>query len=340
MKRTLAISTFGALLFSMTPVQSGGLVCSVLDSVWRSGHSSAQSSIISSLDTMGATFGQNSVLTTQLVTSALRVLTKGESTASSQESIAEQQAMKSVANTYSQQIANERIAEAHNTYGAPGQAVGSCVSVQKLGVLKTALDATETRATEIIMSGGIDTRPGSAVAPDKVVARRVLAGVSNWKQITNIEALEQPNLAAHLKDAMMNNLIGVPLAKPSSLDRPEQSFQLMAARRAEAFRSPATLSIAAYRAAHEEVGHFEVDSIAGSVNASFMGSMDWLIGQYGGGDDYEEWSASIVTKSVVGLSKELAKLKAVSLTLSNESSEITDRMQAVLATLLAVELDG
>ena len=70
---------------------------------------------------------------------------------------------------------------------------------------------------------------------------------------------------------------------------------------------------------------------------SYMEAMDSLIARYGGGENYEEWSAALVTKSETGLLKEIARLRALSLQLQTFRDESSDRRQAMIGALLAGE---
>lgn len=320
------------------PAMSGGLVCTVVDSIWRAGHSSAETTLNAEIDAMVTTFAANSTLTTNMVISAIRVLTKETSVGAEVESVGVQQSMKAASETYVEQRMAEELVEAHNTYGPPGQAVGACDVVRDLAVMNTALDSVESRASEIVMAGGIDVRPGSTVTADEAIAKRAAVGAADFNQAVSVVAFLDPDTPAAFKDTFMNNVIGVPLDKPASLDGVEDGIQFMRARQAEALRSPAVTSLASVRAAFEEAGHFEVDTIAGGVTRSLNETIDWLVDRYGGGEEYTEWSAELVTKSDVGLMKELAVLRSISLTIARERNQSADRQQAVLAALLATEV--
>ncbi|KPN62926.1 hypothetical protein AKJ29_01920 [Aliiroseovarius crassostreae] len=287
---------------------------------------------------MVATFAANSTLTTQQIVSAIKVLAQQTSAGANTEAVGSQQAMKAAAETYVEQRTAEELLEAHNTYGPPGQAVGSCDFVRDIEVMNTALDAVEERASEIVMSGGLDTRPGSTIDLDTALSRRSYVASTDFDNVVSAVAFVDPGTSAAVKDTFMNNVIGMPVEKPTDLDGVEDSIQFMRARQAEALRSPAIASLASVRAYYEAPGHFGGGGVSGAVNRSLDETIDWLVDRYGGGDEYEQWMAELVTKSETGLLKELARLRAINLALTTERNQSSDRQQAVLATLLATEV--
>ncbi|SFU94485.1 hypothetical protein SAMN04488527_1478 [Aliiroseovarius crassostreae] len=328
----------GALLSVPQVATAGGAVCLVADPIWRAGHTSSQTTITTGIDAMVATFAANSTLTTQQIVSAIKVLAQQTSAGANTEAVGSQQAMKAAAETYVEQRTAEELLEAHNTYGPPGQAVGSCDFVRDIEVMNTALDAVEERASEIVMSGGLDTRPGSTIDLDTALSRRSYVASTDFDNVVSAVAFVDPGTSAAVKDTFMNNVIGMPVEKPTDLDGVEDSIQFMRARQAEALRSPAIASLASVRAYYEAPGHFGGGGVSGAVNRSLDETIDWLVDRYGGGDEYEQWMAELVTKSETGLLKELARLRAINLALTTERNQSSDRQQAVLATLLATEV--
>lgn len=314
--------------------QAGGSVCAVVDTIWKQGHSGAESSINQSISAMVSTFAANSEVTTSQIVSAVKVLTKQDSTEAEQKSVGTQQAMKAAASTYVDQRAAEEVRDAYNTYGPPGQAVGACDVVADVSRMQSSMSSVEERASEIVMGGGIDARPGSTVTPEDAIAKRTAVAAADFEAVTSAEAFFDPDTPAAIKDTYMNNIIGVPFEKPTNTDSAENGIQFMRARQAEAMRSPAIASLAAVRAASEEAGHFDVDE-GEDETQSLQESIDWLIDRYGGGEEYQDWSAELVTKSSTGVMKELARLYSIRLALNNELNESADRRQVVVGSLLA-----
>jgi hypothetical protein len=316
-------------------VQAGGAVCAVVDSIWQSGHSSAESTLNAGVNTMVSTFAANSTLTTSQIVSSIRVLTKQDSTEAEQRAVGTQQAMKAASETYVEQRAAEEIRDAYNTYGPPGQAVGACDVVADVARMQSAMTSVEERASEIVMGGGIDARAGSTVTVDEAIQKRTAVAAADFDAVTSAEAFFDPDTSSAVKDTYMNNLIGIPLEKPDDMNSVENGIQFMRARQAEAMRSPAIVSLAAVRAASEEAGHFDVDESHDHDGQSLQQTIDWLIDRYGGGDEYQDWSAELVTKSSTGVMKELGRLYAIRLAINNELNESADRRQVVIGSLLA-----
>lgn len=328
------------LVMNANTASAGGPVCLVADPIWQTGHTAAQATLTGGVDAMVATFAANSTLTTQQIVSAIRVLAKQSSTGANTEALGAEQALKAASTSYVEQRSAEQIVEAYNTYGPPGQPVNSCVFVQEMEVLNTAFDAVEERASEIINAGGLDMRPGSTLDLDAALSRRALIADLNFDEAVSAVAFFDPDTEAAIKDTFMNNLSGLPLEKPDSLDSAADSVQFMRARQSEALRSPALAGLAAVRAFHEAPGHFGGGGLPSAVNRSMDENIDWLAARFGGGPEYEQWMAELATKSPVGIMKEIARIRAINLSLVSERNESSDRQQAIIATLLATEMGG
>lgn len=324
---------FTALSLSfLTPVSAlaGGAVCAVNDGIWMAGHARAEAGLIGSVDAMAAAVAAQSELTAEQLISAIKVATRQRSASSGRESAYGKSTAQGVAQVYAAQKAAERIREAHETYGPQGQAVGSCDVIEKLQAADVALTGIPDKAGEFASDGAIYSKPGSTVKPGEAVAAALRFDVP---EAVSAEAFTSKDTAEPLKTAFMNNVIGLPPTKPSGMNMATDRLTMMEARRAEAVRSPAIVSLAAIRAAQSGGGHF---GSGGDMGADEY--LDWLVSRYGGGSEYEEWSAALVTKSEVGLLKEQARLRAISLMLENVSSSSDDRRQAMIAAMLAAEV--
>lgn len=71
-----------------------------------------------------------------------------------------------------------------------------------------------------------------------------------------------------------------------------------------------------------------------------MKQLDLLIAQYGGGPEFEKWSAGLAGQSEHGLLVELGRLRSISLTLRQALIEQQARTTAVFATMLATQAGG
>lgn len=316
----------------------GGPVCVVVDPIWTAGHTSAQTTLNGAVNTMVSQFAAQSTVTTNMIVSAIKVLTTQDSFEGQAESVAVNRTLQGVGDAYVEQRAAEEVIEAFNTYGPPGQAVGSCEVVADIAILNSAIESVETRASQIVMNGGIDARPGSTVTHDQALQKRSAVAAADYDLVTSSQAMFDPNTSAAIKDTYMNNLIGVPMEKPAAFVSVADNIQFMTARRAEALRSPATVSLAAVRASSERAGHFHTAGMAGVQTRSLQEGIDWIVDRFGGGSEYEEWAASLATKSEVGLMKEITRLYSIRLGLVNKMTQSADRRQVVLGSLIATEV--
>lgn len=329
---------FKAVMFALglsvpgAALAGGGVVCSVAEPVWRAGHSQAETTIIQGVDQMAASVARESQITTEQVISAIRVATRQRALNSTREAEFQRASAKGVAQAFASQRAAEQVRRAHETYGPAGQAVGACEAVAQIQRVGSAFGSVQDRASEILSGGAIFGGPGEARSAGQA-AGQVLA--QDQPEAVSAEAFLDPETPPELRDAFMNNVIGLPLEKPQGNERVSDRLELVQDRRIEAVRAPARLSLAVIRAASDDGGHFDTDE--GAETLSSMSAADWLISQYGGGREYEEWSAALVTKSHVGLLKEAARLRAIQLMLNNVRQGSADRRQVIISALIGAE---
>ena len=328
---TGVLATAGALGVAGPAAWAGGAVCLVADPIWEAGHASAQGTMSAAVDAMASTFAEQSLLTHQALISAIRVHTRQTSLNAERDAVATTSNAEAAANVYVEQRAAEQMRDAHETYGPQGQMVGGCELIEDLRLADDAMEARMDRATDVLSGDAIDAAPGQAVAPLEAAARRLS---EDTPTAVSAVAFFDPETTSADRDAFMNNVIGLPFPLPAGIDGVEDELVFMQARRWEAMRSPAIVSLAAVRAAAEEGSHFGVGADADETT-SYLGALDWYVGQFGGGPGYAAWSASLVTKSEAGLQKEVARLRAINLLLSRYRQEGQDRQLAVIATLLA-----
>lgn len=309
---------------------AGGPVCVVADPIWRAGHTTAQTTLRGAVETMATSVATQSSITIEQVISAIKVATRQRSLNGAREAEFQAATAEAIAQTYAQQRTAEQIRKAHATYGPQGQAVGGCEEIARLQQVDAALSSVPEGASEILGSGVIDAGPGSGVTPAEAIQKRL---ATDTPEAASAIAFLDHDTSEEDRNAFMNNVVGLPLPTPDDLEQLGNRVEVIQARRAEALRSPAIVSLAAVRAAVEGASHSE----DGDEMSSFE-SLDYLIGRYGGGPDYEQWSAALVTKSEAGLHKEIARLRALNLMLQNRRQSISDRRQVVIAAMLAADI--
>ena len=138
------------------------------------------------------------------------------------------------------------------------------------------------------------------------------------------------------RKAVIQAMAGLPMPKPTAaMPGAEADLMMLKARRVEALRSPALVSLSAVRAMSSAAGH-EVGSSAPSP----LAQLDALTGQYGGGPQYEAWSAGLAGQSEHGLLIELTRMRSMALALRQQLIEQQARTSAVFGTILAVQAGG
>ncbi len=103
----------------------------VNDGEWRSGHSSAESSLNAGVDGLGAAVSQQQTINTQILTSIIAVLTKQKSLDGDQNATAARAAAQALAATSSEIMRRQALSETVENYGPPGQALDPCVTAEK-----------------------------------------------------------------------------------------------------------------------------------------------------------------------------------------------------------------
>lgn len=327
-----AVGTVLFLSVAMSsPAFAGGKKCLVIDSIWEGGHSEAETELSQAIEDMATTMNEESLITNEELMSAIRVHVRQRAVGGEQSAVARSKNAEAAAQVYVEQKSAERVREAHETYGPQGQMVGGCGMIERLKFADLSMQSRTARATEVLSSDAIDAVPGSAVGVLEAAASRL---TNDRPEAVSAVSFFEPDTSSADRDAFMNNVIGLPFVRPEGIDGIEDDLLFMQTRRWEALRSPALTQLAIVRAAAEKGGLYDSDEDA-SDTESFLGAVDYYIAQFGGGDLYEQWSASLVTKSDAGLSKEIARLRAISLQLSKYRQESADRQLAVLASLLA-----
>ncbi|MDX4076765.1 hypothetical protein SDB63_25135, partial [Brucella sp. NBRC 113783] len=126
-----------------------------------------------------------------------------------------------------------------------------------------------------------------------------------------------------------------PKPMPQEAGTPAGELALMRSRQAEAWRSPALVSLSAV-AAMGNTSSLGIGDGAGSVTQA----LDALIDNYGGGPAYQKWTNALQMQSERGLMVELNRLRAISMRLRTFMNDSEARKAATMAALLAAEASG
>lgn len=339
------------LLVSSSVAQAAKCVLAS-DSEWRGVHFSTTASLNAAFDANKNALLAQLTFSAERVISALAVDTAQNSTTGEQQATAVQRSTEAYASVVNQQMINEQITQAHADFGPEGQSVDACGSVELVTAVVGALGNYGQHAAGYVTPARIHSAPGAAISGAESIRSRVdlhrsrfcteseaAAGLcasagSEPGADVDVATLFDPAASDEAKDAFMNNLIGVPVTKPTGAQArtPEGALAMVKAQRAEAIRSPAIASLAAIRAINERGGDHH-----GESDQSVADALKEIVSLYGGGPGYEAWHTELGTKNERGLMQELNKLRALSMRLRTFSGDSATRTASIMAALLAAE---
>lgn len=267
-------------------------------------------------------------LTAENVISATKVFTKQVSADGARTQAMLRSTQEANAATLMEQARRERLVSIKEQYGYDtGQGVKACETVSMLAGVNTALGFTQDGASQAMTR--LDVRPGAPSPGSDAVKVRLDPTTAD------ASVLMQPGVSFDKKDKAIQQLAGMPPAKPTPqiAQTSEGAMMMLKARRIEALRSPALVSLEALRTQSDLSGHAFDPS-----NQSLVEYLDKIIDQYGGGPNHEAWAAGVAAQSESGLLRELARLRAMSLRLRQFQSEQQARLAAINAAMLAMEV--
>ncbi|MBZ6078931.1 hypothetical protein [Microvirga puerhi] len=296
------------------------------DNLWLTRFDQANQLLNQRVDQAGYVITEQNRLNIEKIISAVKVLTKNGDVNSERQVTVTRKAQEASASVYVEQNQREAILTAQERFGPRGQSVDPCGSADLIGASLDSIENISKGAADLLKLDSVDVGPGKAQDVDQVIKARI----SSYSPAqVDVESL----LSGSDEDAgrFLSHAAGLPLRKSLATDRPlEARLRLLEARRAEALRSPALMSLAAVRAAYHGASH-------GGSAGSAVEAIDKLLEVYGGGPKFEAWQKELATKHERGLLQEFTKLRALSLRLQRIDTEIDDRVSAVMAVLLAGE---
>lgn len=333
MRRAVAAALLAA---SLGPSASwaGGGACSVFDAAWKSNHDSVEFDLKSAVDDFSKTIASANRETAEQIVSAVRVLTSQRAHTDNQIATTDHKANEASASAITANMTRLAVIRAQETYGDPGQPPDACDVAEQLAELNQAVANRREAAQQQVTSTGIDARAGGVVDVAASTKRRL--DEANATTLDVAKSLLSPSASAAEKDDFINFLAGFPIQKipvpgggVGAGAGDIEGFQQNAhAARLEAFRSPALYALGAIRASSEKTEGSSVDE-----------RLEWLMSRYGGGPSHERWQASLATKSEVGIIKEIARLRAITMTIRRMNNESDGRLAVIFAGLIAQEAD-
>ncbi|MFY9290254.1 MAG: hypothetical protein WAP03_06120 [Methylorubrum rhodinum] len=326
----LAATLAGLIGFSGLASPAQAASCWVVDPAWIAGHTNATGVLNTRVATMGTNIATQRALTLEMLLSAVKVNTAQISTNGAREANLASNVNQAVASTLSQLTQRQALVDAREQYSyESGQGVNACDSISLMSATNGAIGNVSMTGRESYRD--LDVSPGK-VTPMPEATKRRLAN----PMITNAAVLLDPNASDLDRKTVIEAMAGLPMPKPTpGMPGSEADLMMLKARRVEALRSPALVSLSSVRAMSAADGH-----VVGSTATSLMAQLEQLIGQYGGGPQFEAWSAGLAAQSEHGLLLELTRLRSMSLTLRQSLIEQQARTTAVFGTMLATQAGG
>jgi len=327
----------------------------VIDSIWQQGMNAAESTISAAIDSMVNTVSQSHIQNLQRIESGLRIFTK-QVEMTSDKGMAIDTSTKEAAANYAADTENHKnVFLTMLEYNpATGQGYKPCVEeakTQKLSI--TVGEANESMQNRVLKE--LDTAPGRvSTNPAATVMQRVTNAKGRYCTADEVKsgfcssvgAMAGKDVdasyffdtqtgadAVQAKDDMLNHMYGLPAkAPPASLAKSPSAAAFWSTKRAsDAYRSVSQASMKAIQAWTEQ------NSVTGE---SVMSAIADKVATYAGGGDYAAWEASKASQSEHGLLVDYAKMQALDLWMSNQQYQESIRMEANLATMLAMRARG
>ncbi|NSX94407.1 hypothetical protein [Agrobacterium tumefaciens] len=302
--------------------------CSV-STGWIATHEQVEKHLIDETQILENDVAKAGSETLEQVLAALKVYNRQNSGEGQRLQQSTKKSQEAYANTVTEQMRRERLVEIKENYSyESGQGPNACAQVAFMQKVTGAIDGTGSSTSRTYKA--IDVAPGSVPSVAQQAADRRDPRSTDASLLLDVSASEED------KRKVIQQLAGFAVAKPGG-DQDGTvggEFAMLRAREAEAWRSPALVSLAAVAAmSNKATGD-------GDGAGSVLQAMDALIDNYGGGPAYAKWTNALQLQSERGLMIELNRLRALSMRLRTYHSESEARKAAVVAGMLAAEAQG
>ena len=336
---------FGSTLMSAELAFAGS--CSLApDSAWENTHRNVEQGLMRSFDVDKNLILAQMTSGYQRLISAFKIDTSQRGLNGQRASVTTNKAGEGLSSVLVQNDVNKQILKAQADFGIDGLSVEPCNN--ELGAnISNSVNTYKQNAANYMLPEKIMAASGSTVSPTEAIQKNLSLHKKMFcspsekrfglcenvgKEASadvDVKTLFNPNASEEAKDAFVNNIVGLPLRKPTKAEAktPEGAIMLVEAMRAEAARSPAIVSLAVLRSQAEE----------GDGQKSVNQTLDDIVKQYGGGADYEKWYAELGTKNEKGLLTEYNKIRSLEVKLRSLKSDSNTRISAMLASILAAE---
>lgn len=311
---SLAVAAIG--LWHLLPAPAFAATCWVSDTPWINNHEIARNQLKQQVDASGRNVTQQYTINNEAYLSAIKVIARQFEVDGQRQVAMSRDAQQGEASVYIEQNKNEAILAATERFSKRGLSVDPCGSADALAL---AFQKIENDSVQSVVSMS-DHNPGSAAPIEEVLKRRMAE--TKPKHLNVATFLTGTDDEARI---WLNNAAGFPLhTSISGADEVSNDITFIRARRAQALRSAAIVSLEKMRNAYKKGGAVE--------------GLDQLVDLYGGGTGYDAWQRELATKNERGLMQEFAKLRAVNMRLEQYASQSASRIATVNGVLLAGEV--
>jgi len=295
--------------------------------IWKPQHDSTEAKLIFEVQELETNVAFAGAQTLEQVLAALKVVNKQYSGEEERQQRTVTKSQEAYANTVNEQLRNERLVQIKENFSyESGQGANACAQVAFLGQVTGALDGLKGATSAGYK--GLDVAPGAVPSAEEQARERLDPASTDAGVLLSVSADQSK------KQKVIQQLTGYAVPKPEATEvgTVGGEFKMIRSRQAEAWRSPALISLSA-GAAMGNSSSMGVGDSAGSV----LQAMDALIDNYGGGPAYTKWTNALQMQSERGLMIELNRLRAMSMKLRTFSADSEARKAATLAALLAAE---
>lgn len=326
-KRAIAIA-FATIATASVSSEALAASCYYV-SWWRQQHESSERNLIDETQKLEDEVADAGKETLEKVLAALKVVNRQASGEASRLQQATKKSQEAYANTVTEQMRRERLVQIKENYSyETGQGANACAQVAFMEKVTGAINGATAATSSSYKS--IDVSPGTVPSPEQQAKDRA------DPKSTDASVLLDVSASAADKRKVIQQLAGLAVEKPSAQEAGgiNGEFMMIRARQAEAWRSPALVSLAAVAAMSDK------SSGDGDGAGSVLQAMDALIDNYGGGPAYEKWTNGLQMQSERGLMIELNRLRSLSMRLRTQLSDSDARKAATVAGMLAAEASG
>ena len=297
---------------------------------WIQQHVRTETNLITEVKELETNVAFEGATTLEQVLAALKVVNRQYAGEEQRLQQVVKKSQEAYANTVTEQMRNERLVKIKEDYSyETGQGANACAQVAFLGRVTSVLDGTPSDASAIYKN--LDVSPGGVPSGREQAQVRLDPASTDASILLNVSADRGK------KEKVIEQLAGfaIPKPMPQEAGTPAGELALMRSRQAEAWRSPALVSLSAV-AAMGNTSSLGIGDGAGSVTQA----LDALIDNYGGGPAYQKWTNALQMQSERGLMVELNRLRAISMRLRTFMNDSEARKAATMAALLAAEASG